>query len=93
MDPSAITPALALGLLAVLALSFLQHRSRGDDVVHETTPTVRSLMDDAKSYYGIDPAASSSRTASLLDAAPLELIAGVAEKEPQAPSQPAGEGR
>lgn len=93
MDPSAITPALAFGLLAVLALSFLRHRGRGDDVVHETTPTVRSLMDDAKSYYGIDPAASSSRTASLLDAAPLELIAGVAEKEPQAPSQPAGEGR
>ena len=50
MDPSAITPALALGLLAVLALSFLRHRSRQDDVVHETTPTVRSLMDDARSY-------------------------------------------
>ena len=93
MDPSAITPALALGLLAVLALSFLRHRSRQDDVVHETTPTVRSLMDDAQSYYGIDPAASGSRTASLLDAAPLELIAGVAEREPQASSQPAGRGR
>ena len=78
MDPSAITPALALGLLAVLALSFLRHRSR---------------QDDARSYYGIDPAASGSRTASLLDAAPLELIAGVAEREPQASSQPAGRGR
>ena len=93
MDPSAITPALALGLLAVLALSFLRHRRHRDDVVHETTPTVRSLMDDAKSYYGIDPTASGSRTASLLDAAPLELIAGVTEKGPQASSQPTGRGR
>ena len=33
MDPSAITPALAHGRLAVLALSFLRHRSRQDDVV------------------------------------------------------------
>lgn len=93
MESPIVTLMLALGLIAVLALSLVRHGSRQDDAVHETTPTVRSLMDDVRSYYGLKPDAARSRAASLLDATPFELVAGVTERGSGTPSQPTGKGR
>ena len=93
MESPIVTLVLALGLIAMLALSLVRHGARRDDAVHETSPTVRSLMDDVRSYYGIESDAARSRAASLLDATPFELVADIAEKGRRAPSRPTGKGR
>lgn len=73
MDEQIVTYAVGLGVVVVLAISYLRYRSRGEED-SQPSVSIRETLAEARSYFGADPKTEDESMVKAFDLAPMKML-------------------
>lgn len=76
MDQQVIALICLCIVVASLIASYVKHRRKGVEAAEEHEQSIQGVMDEAFSYFGVEPSKGDSVTRTL-DLAPFELAGGM----------------